>query len=65
MLLFCIITDENSSSCSLHQLTRSDDFMETDTEYLQMARKGGGHSGTYWVIKNVAYCGVTTVVVCL
>ena len=31
---------------SLHGPAASNGIIERDTEYLQMARKGGGHAGT-------------------
>lgn len=32
---------------SQHGLTTRNGFTEEETEYLQMARKGGGHSGIF------------------
>lgn len=42
---------------SQHGLTTRNGFTEGETEYLQMARKGGGHSGTC-VFNNLQFSKV-------
>lgn len=39
--------DPPATPDSQHGLTTSNGFTEGETEYLQMARKGGGHSGIF------------------
>ena len=50
--------DPPATPDSQHGLTTSNGFTEGETEYLQMARKGGGHSGIFnklQLIKTVLY----------
>ena len=42
--VYCIVEFPTTPD-SQHGLRTSNDFIKEDTEYLQMARKGGGHSG--------------------